>query len=62
MCSYPAKVDIARSVLPDRWAQELVEDQAPDYVWLAVHAAYEGMDEKEKNEADLEDVLHGLSI
>lgn len=34
-CSFPDRVAQAKATLPAQWVAELVEEEAPDHIWIA---------------------------
>ncbi|MBU2774170.1 hypothetical protein HMI48_09785 [Acidithiobacillus ferrooxidans] len=40
-CSFPDKVAQAKATLPARWVAELVEEDAPDQIWVTAGNLYE---------------------
>lgn len=39
-CSFPDKVAQAKATLPAQWVAELVEEEAPDHIWIAALNLY----------------------
>jgi hypothetical protein len=39
-CSYPDKVSQAKNTLPTQWVAELVEEEAPDHIWIVALNLY----------------------
>lgn len=59
-CSFPDRVTEAKNRLPDAWVAELMEEDAPDHVWLAALNLYDSfVSEDTPIPARFSDMLRG---